>query len=119
MSSPHLPPSSQVSQPFLDNNPDISLDIIGYYPYIIGYYPSKIGREVNVSIDEGRGGRGGREQPLSLTAECQLAGAGHSGHPQAPVSGSAGPAGPRLPRPGVHPVPLLAPDPGLRPPVLI
>ena len=111
MSSPQLPPSTQVSQSFLDKNP-ASLDIIGYYP-------SKIGREVDVSIDQGRRGSGGREQPSSLTAECQLPGAGHSGHPQAPVAGSAGPAGPRLPLPGVHPVPLLAPDPGLRPPGLV
>ena len=94
-----LPPSTQVSQSFLDSKSPIDLDKVGDDP-------SKFLRVLDVVTYQG----GGVHLMMPLTTEGQVSGAGKAGHPQPPVCGSAGPAltSPRL-MVSVHPVPHVTP----------
>ena len=96
-----LPPSTQVSQSFLDSKSSIDLDKIGDNP-------SQILRVLDVIAYQGGGEH--LMRLMTLTTEGQGPGAGEAGHPQPPVCGSAGPAltSPRLII-SVHPVPHVTP----------
>ena len=100
-SSLQLPPSTQVSQSFLDSKSPIDLDKIGDNP-------SQILRVLDVIAYQGGGEH--LMRLMTLTTEGQGPGAGEAGHPQPPVCGSAGPAltSPRL-MVSVHPVPHVTP----------
>ena len=98
-SSLQLPPSTQVSQSFLDSKSPINLDNIGDNP-------SKILRVLDVISYQG----GGEHPMMPLTTEGQVSGAGEAGQTKPPVGGSTGPAltSPRLII-SVHPVPHVTP----------